>query len=247
MANVTILYEDEAVLVAFKPAGVPMHANLDGNRDNFVGRLQEMLRQRDGQTGYLGIHQRLDLGTSGLVIFTRCSEANVPLAAQFAVHSLEKKYLALVQAGGHLAAREWKCCYALGEPRRRGGSVSWRRNPHTVENGFKEACTYFKLLKRRSGLLLLEARLQSGRKHQIRAHLAAQKLPLLGDTLYGGCASIELKGHTLTISRPMLHAYKLTFRHPLTERLMTISAPLPKDFADLMYRAGMGEIQDYET
>ncbi|MGM9998706.1 MAG: RluA family pseudouridine synthase [Candidatus Bruticola sp.] len=247
MVTVNILYEDKAVLVALKPSGLPMHVNLDRSRDNFVDRILQILQQRDGKAGYLGIHQRLDLGTSGLVIFTRCPEANANLAAQFAAHSLEKKYLALVPSKGHLAAREWECRYSLGQPRYRGGPVSWRRNEHAAEAGFKTACTKFKLLKRGSGLLLLEARLQSGRKHQIRAHLAAQKLPILGDTLYGGCGSIKLERNVYSVERPMLHAYKLTFTHPLTKRILTISAPLPDDFAGFMRKASMGEIQSYET
>ena len=247
MFEINVLYEDNAILAAFKPAGLPMHANLDSERPNFVGLLQKFLAERDGQFGYLGIHQRLDLGTSGIVIFTRCQEANGSLAKQFAEHSLNKIYFAITMAHGHLASREWDCRYALGEPMKRGGAVRWRHNPRTTEAGFKEAWTHFSLKKRKSGLLLLQAELKSGRKHQIRAHLAAQKMPILGDTLYGGADHFEIGELSLPIARPLLHASKLELLHPLTGQPLQICAPLPKDFAKIMQVAGMGEIQNYET
>lgn len=247
MFSVKILYEDEAILVAFKPAGLPMHANLDYERINFVGLLQETLAKRDGRPGYLGIHQRLDLGTSGLVIFTRCQEANASLAKQFSEHSLSKVYLAIVAAHGHLASKEWDCRYALGEPDKRGGAVRWRHNPKTSDFGFKEAWTHFTLKKRKHGLLLLQAELKSGRKHQIRAHLAAQKMPILGDTLYGGVDRVEIEGTTFTLERPMLHAYSLKLLHPLSGEPLQVVAPLPTDFANIMAIANLGEIEQYET
>ncbi len=247
MFAVKILYEDEAILVAFKPAGLPMHANLDTERVNFVSLLQKELGERDGNPGYLGIHQRLDLGTSGLVIFTRCQAANASLAKQFLEHSLSKIYLTMVTAPGHLAAKEWDCRYALGEADKRGGAVRWRHNPQTQDAGFKKAWTHFTLKKRKHGLLLLQAELKSGRKHQIRAHLAAQKMPILGDKLYGGPEQIELKGTLFPLERPLLHAYALKFNHPLTGQPLQIRAPLPLDFAKLMVAAELGEIKDYET
>ena len=247
MLEINILYEDEAILAAFKPAGLPMHANLDSERSNFVGLLQAFLAKRDGQSGYLGIHQRLDLGTSGIVIFTRCQEANPALAKQFAEHSLSKIYFAIANAHGHLASKEWDCRYALGEPVKRGGAVRWRHNSKTTEAGFKEAWTHFTLKKRKNGLLLLQAELKSGRKHQIRAHLAAQKMPILGDILYGGADHVEIGDASFSVARPMLHARKLKLVHPLTGQSLQICAPLPEDFARIMQVAGMGEIKDYEA
>ncbi len=247
MFAVKILYEDEAVLVAFKPAGLPMHTNLDTERTNFVDLLQKELTERDGQPGYLGTHQRLDLGTSGLVIFTRCQAANASLAKQFFEHSLSKIYLTIVAAHGHLASKEWDCRYALGEPDKKGGAVRWRHNPKTSDPGFKEAWTHFTLKKRKHGLLLLQAELKSGRKHQIRAHLAAQKMPILGDTLYGGADKIEIEGTVLPVGRPLLHAYALKFIHPLTGEPLQIFAPLPTDFVNIMTVAELGEVKNYET
>ncbi|HBM96090.1 TPA: hypothetical protein DD394_00790 [bacterium UBP9_UBA11836] len=247
MFPVKILYEDEAILVAFKPAGLPMHTNLDSERTNFVGLLQEKLAKRDGRPGYLGIHQRLDLGTSGLVIFTRCQEANASLAKQFFEHSLSKIYLTIVAAHGHLASKEWDCRYALGEPNKRGGAVRWRHNPQTSDLGFKEAWTHFILKKRKHGLLLLQAELKSGRKHQIRAHLAAQKMPILGDTLYGGADRIKIEDTTFMVERPLLHSYALKLIHPLSGTPLQVVAPLPTDFVNIMAVADLGEVKDYET
>ena len=93
--GVEILYEDEALLAVNKPPCLPMHANPDLSRDHLVGILERQLERRDGCCGYLGLHQRLDWGTSGVVVFTRSKAANASLARQFAEHSLTKIYVAL--------------------------------------------------------------------------------------------------------------------------------------------------------
>jgi 23S rRNA pseudouridine1911/1915/1917 synthase len=244
MPKFNILYEDEAILAACKPAGLPMHANLDEKRENFVSLLARHLQARDGQSGYLGIHQRLDLGTSGVVIFARSPKANASLAEQFAQHSLVKRYLAITTAQGHLPHREWDYRCWLGDPLKRGGQVTWRNScPIDPKIGnFKEAITHFRLLQRKSGLLFLEASLKTGRKHQIRAQLAKQKLPILGDLLYGGADRLVLHDICEPITHPMLHAFYLELLHPLTNQKMIFCAPLPDDFNRIMERAGVQQI-----
>lgn len=238
---VEILYEDSALLAAVKPAGLPMHPNLDPSRPNFLDRLRVFLQERDGDCGYLALHQRLDLGTSGVVVLSRSEEANPSLAAQFADHSARKIYLALAASAGHLPHKQWETAYFLAAPAKRGGQVRCRRRLAGKEDDseFKESRTVFTLLCRRSGLLLLQAELKSGRKHQIRAHLSAQGLPILGDTLYHGADSLSLAGRDVKVERPMLHAAHLELVHPLTGRPLCFRADPPADFQRIAKLAGI--------
>jgi 23S rRNA pseudouridine1911/1915/1917 synthase len=102
-----------------------------------------------------------------------------------------------------------------------------------VASGGQTAETDFRTLAWGEGFALVEARPHTGRTHQIRVHLAGAGYPLLGDTLYGGPASLPLHGREVKIGRYLLHAYRLTFRHPEEDRHLTLEAPIPGDFAPL--------------
>lgn len=224
--SVEILYEDESVMAVNKPACLPMHANLDPQREHLVGILTRQLERRDGSCGYLGVHQRLDWGTSGVVLFTRAKDANASIAQQFASHSLKKVYIALVH--GHL----WKTkgnkrvTVPLGEPERRGGRVS------LGTEGALPAATVFKLLQIGKSSAWAEALLETGRKHQVRAHLFSLGVHIYGDLLYGG--------KLLPLAqRPMLHAVQLTFVHPRSGREITVAAQIPDDMKRLSFHLGL--------
>ncbi len=234
-----IIYSDEYLLAVNKPAGLPMHSNLDPRRPNLVSLLQERLRQ-SGESDYLALHQRLDLGTSGVVVLGRRPEANPSLAEQFATHRVGKYYWAIAWASGHLPSTRWECTYPLAAPLQRGGRVRWRRGE--VEGDFKGAVTKFRLLRRGGGALLIEAKLESGRKHQVRAHLAAQKMALVGDKLYG--APVE-EGDKFT-PYPLLHALRLELKHPLSGRPLLFTAPPPLEFRRQMGLRHLGRVEDYE-
>ena len=223
MSPIEIIYEDEDILVVNKPAGLPMHPNLDKSRENLVDTIKKM-RSPDL---YLGIHQRLDLQTSGVVLFSKNTRVNPSLARQFNEHSVKKIYWALVLSPGHLRQREWECNIPLGEPLKRGGAVTWNR-PNC-----KSACTIFRLIQRQGKLLWLEATLKSGRKHQIRAHLAAQKMPILGDTLYRGSTAVEIKNQTVNFPRVILHARQLSLVHPTTGKQLEFIAELPRELEEI--------------
>ncbi|MBQ7502263.1 RluA family pseudouridine synthase [bacterium] len=231
--DIEILYEDEYIIAVDKPAGLPMHPNLDPQRENLVSVLEAELRARGEGLLKLGIHQRLDLGTSGAVVFSKSREANPSLARQFAEHSARKIYAALTDAV-RLKQKNWECAFSLAEPLKRGGPVRWLKGAESDEikgkTAFKNALTQFALLKRGRGALLLQAELKSGRKHQIRAHLAAQKTPILGDELYRGSLRAERDGRIFVFGRPMLHARYLQIVHPIDGRLMEFKAPWPEDF-----------------
>lgn len=224
-----ILYEDEDLLVVDKPAGLAMHANLDPGRPHLVGLLEALLRDRDGAPGYLGIHQRLDRDTSGVVLLARSLRANPGLARQFEGRTVRKTYHALAVRPPGPLPRAWVERRPLGAPLRRGGAVA------VLRTGGSPAETEFEVLQAAAGGLLVQARPRTGRKHQVRAHLAASGMPLLGDVLYGGPA--RLGPHA--VGRPMLHAARLELRHPVTGAPLALEAPWPEDLAALARILGL--------
>ncbi len=215
-----IVFEDEDLLVVDKPVGLAMHANLDPQRPHLVALVEAFLSQRDGQAGYLGIHQRLDRDTSGVLLLARSQRANPGLARQFEAGLVRKTYLALTVRPVHLPPDTWRETRPLGAPVRKGGAVS------VLRQGGTTAETEFTLLSTSSSGVLVEAHPRTGRKHQIRAHLAAACLPILGDVLYGGPR--RLGG--LEIGRPMLHAWRLQLVHPTTGQPLDLRASPPHDF-----------------
>lgn len=199
------LYRDADLLVVDKPAGLPMHATADAARPNLYDRVREVLRADGAADPYLGLHQRLDRETSGAVLFTLDRAANAPLARALATgEGIDKVYHALcVRPSTRLPAR-WHEEGPLGPD-----------GPH--------ARTAFAVLRGLPSALLVEARPETGRKHQIRIQLASRGAPILGDARYGG--------PTRDARRVMLHAHRLTFAHPTTGAAVTVQSPYPSDFA----------------
>ena len=248
-AAVRIVYADRELVVAEKPAGMATvrYEGPDAPRrrrgheppvlDEVVARL---LAQRDsaGAPGSRGkrarpkplrIVQRLDLGTSGLVVFARTVPAERGLGAQFRKHSVRRSYVAVVH--GDLAA-----------PRRfdsllvenRGDGL---RGSHPSRG--KRAITHARPIERFGAFTLVECRLETGRTHQIRIHLAEAGHPLCGETLYHrprfGQAAPDASG----APRIMLHAGELGFRHPLTEAALNFTMEPPEDFREFVERLRM--------
>lgn len=209
-----VLFEDAALLAVDKPAGLPTVPTADPARLHLVGAVCAYLAtRRPGGGSYVGVHQRLDQGTSGVVLFATDREANASLSAQFASREVEKSYLALVAAPpGGLAG-----CRRLEDEL---GPVG-RGRVGVVEGGSR-AVTDVRLVEELVGALLVEARPRTGRKHQIRAQFARVGAPILGDTVYGGGRPGFL--------RPLLHAASLRLRHPLSGAVLQLESPLPADF-----------------
>ncbi len=230
--SLTILYEDDDLIAVAKPAGVVMHATADPRRADLFNEVRRLLAGRAAPGGgnaralpYLGLHHRLDVETSGVALFTRRDEANKALAAQFAGNAVRKIYHALVARPHARVARAWRVDDELAMV----GSGRHARMQR-VKSGGARAATDFALLERLAGALLVEARPHTGRKHQIRAHLAGCRMPVLGDARYGGAA----RAGACVASRVMLHARELSLRHPVTGRALTITCPYPADFAALL-------------
>ncbi|MCC7031308.1 MAG: RluA family pseudouridine synthase [Acidobacteria bacterium] len=211
-----VLFEDPHVVAVDKPEALPTHATADPGRPDLVTLVARRLGVRPGE---LGVHQRLDAGTSGVVIFARTPEANAGLARQFEARAVEKVYLAVVDARRRpdLAPGDsWveHAPLAMDGRGRRARMVA-------IPTGGQAAETAFRVRARAGERLLIEVRPKTGRKHQIRAHLAAARLRIVGDAHYGW------SGPPI---RMMLHARSLSLMHPAHGTPLAIEAPLPPGF-----------------
>jgi RluA family pseudouridine synthase len=200
------LYRDAFLLAVDKPAGLPMHATADAARPNLYDLVKAHLLAEGGH-GYLGLHQRLDRETSGVVVFTLDARANAPLAHAFARGiGVAKTYHALCARPTRRVPERWRVSGPLG-------------------GDGPQAETAFRLLRTLPHALLVEARPTTGRKHQIRIHLAEGSLPILGDTRYGS-------PRDRSVPRVLLHAHRLELTHPVTGAPLAITSPYPPDFRE---------------
>jgi 23S rRNA pseudouridine1911/1915/1917 synthase len=211
------VHVDSQVAVVKKPAGVSTVPFDDTETDTLVDRVREALKALSrGNAAPPGIVHRLDKETSGLILFARTLAAKRALKQQFRVHSVHRRYVAI--AHGHVAAQTVRSRLVRDRGDSRRGSTE---NPTLG----REAVTHVGVLERLEGATLVECRLETGRTHQIRIHLAELGHPLLGETLY-------MKGYTgpiLDAPRLMLHARELGFSHPTTGEPLRFEEPLPDD------------------
>lgn len=227
LTGTSILYRDDFLLAADKPPGLPTHATADPSRPSLVGHVVEHLR--GAAVPYVGVHQRLDRDTSGIVLLATDPRANLGLARAFEGRRVEKTYLALTARPARLPPRRFRVDAPLGAS---GPGDPGRRGRVTVGRpGAKPACTDVVVREVLASALLVEARPLTGRKHQVRAHLAHAGLPVLGDPLYGDGRGAE---------RLMLHASRLSLPHPVSGRPLVIDSPPPSDFEAALARARGG-------
>ena len=211
MFDVPILFEDDFFLILNKPAGLSTQPTLDRKRQN----LYEMAKE-SGLWKYIGMHHRLDVPTSGVILFTKREEVNKSVTEMFRNHTITKTYHCLVF--GKPTNSEWVVENFLREIKLPSGKSKMR----SVKSGGDKAITKFSLIEEIKGGALIRAQPQTGRRHQIRVHLAEGGTPILGDALY---FRIDRK-----YPRLMLHAESLSFIHPCTRKEMKIQAPWPDDF-----------------
>ncbi|HLH30187.1 MAG TPA: RluA family pseudouridine synthase [Terriglobia bacterium] len=222
-----ILYEDPDLILVDKPAGLPAHPTVDESRDNLFAAVTRFLEKRDGKTPYLGIHQRLDRDTSGIVLFTKSRQVNPALAELFSAHKIIKTYQALTEPRVSGKRKEkWTVRNRLGKMSSRGKRTRYG----AVDSGGDFAETAFRVIEEYPVGLWIEAMPKTGRTHQIRVHLAEDGMPILGDDLYGGGHSHDLA------SRLMLHAVELKFPHPLSGVQLSVKSALPIDFVRVLDR-----------
>jgi 23S rRNA pseudouridine1911/1915/1917 synthase len=219
--DLRIAYEDENLIVVDKPAGLVVHPAPGHATGTLVHGLLA-LEISGGDPGRPGIVHRLDRDTSGLMVVARTEEAHRRLQDLVRGRELERRYLALV----------------VGRPRSRRGRIEApigrdRRDAmrHSLDTDTpREAVTHFELVELLPRHALLEIRLETGRTHQIRVHLAAVDLPVAGDRVYG-------RPRELGLERQFLHAAHLAFEHPFSGERIDVDSPLPPDLTAALKRA----------
>ena len=221
---IPILYEDNDIIVVNKPKGMVVHpanGNLDGTLVNAVMAICKDSLSGIGGEIRPGIVHRLDKDTSGVIIVAKNDKAHINLSEQIKNHQVEKTYIALVRG----VVKENQATIDMPISR----STKDRKKMAVNKNG-KRAVTHFIVLKRfpKDNCTLLQVKIETGRTHQIRVHMAEIGHPLIGDTVYS--SGKNLWG----IEGQCLHAKSLKFKHPITEKEMYIEAPLPEYFLNLI-------------
>ena len=226
-----IVHEDADLIVVDKPAGLVVHpaaGNLDGTLVNAL--LHHCAGQLSGIGGVArpGIVHRIDKGTSGLLVVAKTDIAHEGLARQFADHSIHRAYLAV--AGGHPVPSAGTVRGAIAR------SNADRKKMALVADGRgKHAVTHYRTLERLDSAALLECRLETGRTHQVRVHLASIGHALLGDPVYGRTPPrLRPVLVALQFARQALHAAELGFVHPVMGSEVRFSSPLPADMSALI-------------
>jgi 23S rRNA pseudouridine1911/1915/1917 synthase len=227
-----VIHVDADVVVVNKPAGllsVPFDA---ADKNTLVDRVRFWLRRETGFKGAeLGVVQRLDKDTTGLIVFTRTLMAKRHLQQLLRQHDVERRYLALVH-GEPVARRiETHLIENRGDGLR-GSYGRFRRARGPVPASAQRAVTHIVPLERFGIASLVECRLETGRQHQIRIHLSEDGHPLIGEQVY----IRDYAGARLAAERPMLHAESLGFAHPRTGRMLRFQQPPPEDFRDGLTR-----------
>ena len=237
--RLAIVFEDEHLLVVDKPAGMVVHpapGHYGGTLANaLAAHLNAVLDPRLERLRP-GIVHRLDKDTSGLLVVAKTFEAHENLALQIRSRTAGRTYLAL--SLGHWPESDGTIEAPIGRSRTN------RKKMAVLERGGRAALTAYRVLESYPPAELVEARLQSGRTHQIRVHFAFRGHPVLGDTLYGGGSSavrgLDPRVHRLVrrmldlCQRQALHARSLSFRHPVTGAVLEFTSPLPEDFAAVL-------------
>jgi len=214
-----IVYDDDDVVVVNKPVGCAAHASPGWTGPTVVGALiaRGYRISTSGPQERQGIVQRLDAGTSGLMLLAKNETSYNNMKNQFRNRTVKKVYHTLVQ--GHVDPSEGTIDAPIGRHPREDYRFA------VVADG-KPSITHYSLIEYYSSASLLRVELETGRTHQIRVHFNALRHPLVGDLAYGGDPVLAAR---IEIKRPWLHAIELTFNQPATDERITLSAPLPDD------------------
>ena len=235
------VYEDEQLLIVNKPAGLVVHPGVGNWSGTLVNALMYHLNEQGipaGEQARAGLVHRIDKNTSGLLVVAKNEQAHARLAKQFFDHTIQRRYVALVW--GNFDEDEGTITGNIGRSPRE------RQKMYVFADGSdgKHAVTHWKVLRRFGYVTLVECRLETGRTHQIRVHMAWIGHPLFNDERYGG--DRILKGTTFAkyrqfvencfavMPRHALHARLLGFEHPATHREMCFECDLPEDFRALL-------------
>ncbi len=225
----SIIYEDEYLLVINKAAGLVVHPGAGNPQHTLVNALLHHSPQLQ-QLPRAGIVHRLDKDTTGLLVVAKTLAVHTYLVRLMQAREIQRRYLTLVQ--GHLISGGEIDSFYGRHPRNRLKMAVCKQG--------RQAVTIYRLRKHYQTFTLVDVQLLTGRTHQIRVHMAHIKHPVVGDQLYGSRmrlppqASEELKQALMNFQRQALHAIELSFIHPISEQLLTFEAPLPEDFRELL-------------
>ncbi len=224
---VGILYKDEYIIVVDKPAGMVVYPGTGHGHGTLMNAMAYHCSKLATVGGPLrpGVVHRLDKDTSGVIVIAVDDDAYYNLVEQFRFRTIKRKYVALVYG-------DMKDSGEIIMPI--GRSESDRKKMSTRVKRGKEAVTRWKVLKRFGIATLIEARLGTGRTHQIRVHLSSIGHPVLGDRTYGRKTELEVKKRKISLPRQMLHAESLGFTHPSSGEYIEFSSPLPDDMREVI-------------
>lgn len=215
--NIALLYEDRAIVVIDKPAGLLTIATESEKRRTVYAVLFNQLRRRRPPERLFIVH-RLDREASGLLVFAKTETAKLRLQDQFKDHSAHRTYRAVTE--GCLADDTRTLRSYLAE------NAAYRCYSTRDQTQGKLAITHVRVIQRTASKTHVDVDLETGRKHQIRVHLAEMGHPIVGDPFYGNKKS--------PIRRLALHGMKLIFKHPVTEKIMEFESPPPANFSRLL-------------
>jgi 23S rRNA pseudouridine1911/1915/1917 synthase len=226
VADLRIVYEDADLIVVDKPAGVAAHPSVGWTGPTVVGALMAkgVRISTSGAAERQGIVQRLDVGTSGLMMVAKTEVAYSRLKQAFRDRAVHKVYHAVIQ--GHPDPVEGTIDAPIG----RHPKAEFK---FAVMNDGKPSITHYKLLEAFASASLVEVVLETGRTHQIRVHFSAFKHPLLGDTMYGADPTLASR---MQIERQWLHAMRLSFLHPMTGEEVSFESHYSEDLAQTLER-----------
>jgi len=220
--DIDVIYEDDVLLVVNKPQGMvvhPAHGNYSGT---LVNALLKRCHGLSGINGVIrpGIVHRIDKNTSGVIVVAKTNEAHLDLSQQLKNHTIERKYIALLE--GRLKEEAGTIDAPIGRD-----PLNRKKMAVTSKNS-KNAVTHYRVLELFKSNTLIEAKLETGRTHQIRVHMAYIGHPVVGDTVYG------YKKQRFKLQGQLLHAALLGFVHPVTKKYMEFTAPLPDHFKKIL-------------
>lgn len=228
--GIGIVHDDADIVVVDKPAGVAAHPSLGWDGPDVVSHLAAagFRISTSGASERQGIVQRLDVGTSGLMVVAKSERAYTALKRAFRDRDVTKIYHALVQ--GHPDPFTG----TIDAPIARHPGHDWKM---AIIDGGRHSVTHYETLEAFRAATLLEVHLETGRTHQIRVHMAAIKHPCVGDPLYGADPTLSAR---LGLERQWLHAVELGFEHPGTGEWVTFTSPYPADLAEALRRVEQG-------
>lgn len=222
-----IVHEDDHLLVIDKPAGMVVHPAVGNPDGTLVNALLHHCRgglSGIGGVARPGIVHRIDKDTSGLLVVAKSDRAHEGLARQFKAHSITRRYLAIT------AGRPVPAAGTVDAPLARSPAD---RKKIAIVAGGKRAVTHYRTLRPLRGAALVECRLETGRTHQVRVHMASIGHPLLGDPVYARMHKQRELLSTLKFQRQALHATELGFIHPVESTALAFQSPMPADMQEL--------------